>query len=342
MGEHSNNTAPRAGRTLHRRALLKAAAGAGAFGLAARSGRAVAQAAYPNRPIRIVVGYAAGGPSDLISRTIGARMAEIMGAQIVIENKTGAGGSLAVQEVARSAPDGYTLLNTPLGALVNEFLSKTIRYEYGKDITAVCPHAETSNILVVNPGLGVKSVAELVKLAKEKPGTIQYATAGRGSATHLNSEYFDTVAGIKTVPVHYRGGAETVKDLLSGEVKLMFSSIAPVQQFVRDGRLIGLATTGPKRAEVFPDLPTIAESGYPGFDVRLWIGMTAPAATPKDIIHKLADANKKALESPEIQKALAAQGFAPMMGSAEDFDAFYRSEREKWGKVIRDTGMDKD
>ena len=272
------------------------------------------RARIPNKPIRIVVGFAAGGPSDLISRTIGAKMAEIMGAQIVIENKTGAGGSLAVQEVARAAPDGYTLLNTPLGTLVNEFLSKTIRYEYGKDIVAVCPHAETANILVVHPSLGVKSVAELVKLAKEKPGTIQYATAGRGSATHLNSEYFDTVAGIKTVPVHYRGGAETVKDLLSGEVKLMFSSIAPVQQFVRDGRLLGLATTGPKRAAVFPDLPTIAESGYPGFDVRLWIGMTAPAGTPKDIIHKLADANKKALESPEIQKALAAQGFAPMIG----------------------------
>jgi tripartite-type tricarboxylate transporter receptor subunit TctC len=340
VSEHNNDTLHR--KMLHRRALLKAAAGAGAFALAARPGRAVAQGAWPNKPIRIVVGFAAGGPSDLISRTIGAKMAEIMGAQILVENKTGAGGAIAVQEVARAAPDGYTLLNTPLGTLVNEFLSKTIKYEYGKDIVAVCPHAETPNILVVSPSLGVKSVADLVKLAKDKPGTIQYATAGRGSATHLNSEYFDTVAGIKTVPVHYRGGAETVKDLLSGEVKLMFSSIAPVQQHVRDGRLIGLATTGPKRAAVFPDLPTIAESGYPGFDVRLWIGMTAPAGTPKDIVHKLADANRKALESPEIQKALAAQGFAPMMGSAEDFDAFYRAERAKWGKVIKETGMDKD
>ena len=125
-------------------------------------------------------------------------------------------------------------------------------------------------------------------------------------------------------------------------VKMMFSSIAPVQDFVRDGRLVGLATTGPKRDPAFPDLPTIAESGYPGFDVRLWIGMTAPAGTPKDIIHKLADANKKALESPEIQKALAAQGFAPMLGSAEDFDAFYRAERDKWGKVVKETGMDKE
>jgi len=195
---------------------------------------------------------------------------------------------------------------------------------------------------VVHSSLGVNSVAELVKLAKGKPGEVQYATAGRGSATHLTSELFNMAAGVKTIAVHYRGGGDTVKDLLSGEVKMMFSSIAPVQQFVKDGRLIGLATTGPKRDPAFPNLPTVAESGYPGFDVRLWIGLTAPAGVPKDIIIKLADANRKALELPEVQKALAAQGFAPMLGSAEDFDAFYRAERVKWGKVITATGMDKE
>ena len=316
---------------------------AGALGLAlAGSGGALSQSSYPNKPIRILVGFAPGGPSDIISRVVGAKMGEIMKAQFIVENKTGAGGAIATQEAARSAPDGYTLLNTPLATVANEFLSKSIKYEYGKDITAVCPQAETANILVVSPSLGVKSVAELVKLAKEKPGVLQYATAGRGSATHLTSELFNMAAGIKTIPVHYRGGGDTVKDLLSGQVKIMFSSIAPVQEFVRDGRLIGLATTGPKRDPAFPNLPTIAESGYPGFDVRLWIGLTAPAATPKDIIHKLADANRKALESPEIRKALTAQGFAPMLGSAEDFDAFYRAERDKWAKVIKATGMDKD
>jgi tripartite-type tricarboxylate transporter receptor subunit TctC len=320
-----------------------AAVFAGALGIAAAaSSAALSQSSYPSRPVRIVVGFAPGGPSDIISRVVGAKMGEIMGAQFIVENKTGAGGAVATQEVARSAPDGYTLLNTPVATVANEFLSKTIKYEYGKDIIAVCPQAETANILVVSPSLGVKTVADMVKLAKEKPGVLQYATAGRGSATHLTSELFNMAAGIKTVAVHYRGGGDTVKDLLSGEVKMMFSSIAPVQDFVRDGRLIGIATTGPKRDPAFPDLPTIAESGYPGFDVRLWIGMTAPAATPKDIIHKLADANKRALESPEIQKALAAQGFAPMLGSAEDFDAFYRAERDKWGKVVKETGMDKD
>jgi len=308
----------------------------------AAGGAALAQGSYPSRPVRIVVGFAAGGPSDIISRTVGAKMSELLGAQFVVENKTGAAGVLATQEVARATPDGYTLLNTPLATATNEFLSKTIKYEYGKDIIAVCPQAETANILVVHPSLGVNSIPELIKLAKEEPGKLQYATAGRGSATHLASELFNMIVGIKTVPVHYRGGGDTVKDLLSGQVKMMFSSIAPVQEFVKDGRLIGLATTGPRRDPAFPALPTIAESGYPDYDVRLWIGMTAPAGTPKDIIGRLADANRRALESPEIQKALAAQGFAPMIGSAEDFDAFYRAERVKWQKVIVAAGLDKD
>jgi tripartite-type tricarboxylate transporter receptor subunit TctC len=195
---------------------------------------------------------------------------------------------------------------------------------------------------VVHPSLGVKTLAEFVKLAKSKPGEILYATAGRGSATHLTSELFNLAAGIKTMPVHYKGGGETVKDLISGQMKVMFSSIAPVQQLVRDGKLIGIATTGPKRDPAFPELPTIAESGYPGFDVRLWIGLTAPTGTPKDVIKKLEEANGKALGSPEVQKALAAQGFAPIIGTAEQFDAFYRAERDKYAKVIKATGMDKE
>lgn len=315
----------------------------GALGLVAMaSGAALSQAGYPNRPIHLLVGFAPGGPSDIISRVVGAKMGEILGTQVVVENKTGAGGAIATDYVARQPADGYTLLNTPVSTAVNEFLSKTIKYQFGKDIIAVGPQAETVNILVVHPSLGVKTVQDLVALAKSKPGYVQYATAGRGSATHLNSEYFDMVAGIKTTAVHYKGGGETVKDLLSGQVKMMFSSIAPVQEFVRDGRLIGIATTGPKRDPAFPNLPTIAESGYPGFDVRLWMGLSAAAGTPKDIIQKLADANRKALETPDIQKALAAQGFAPLIGSADDFDKFYRSEREKWSKVIFATGMDKD
>jgi len=301
-----------------------------------------AQSNFPNKPIKIVVGFAPGGPSDIIARIVGAKTAEMLGQQVVIENKTGAGGMIAGEAVARSEPDGYTLLNTATSVAVNETLSKTMRIELGKDLAAVAPQAETANILVVHPSLGIKTVAEFVALAKSKPGEIFYATAGRGSATHLNSELFNLEAGLKTMPVHYRGGGDTIKDLISGQVKVMFSSIAPVQQLVKEGKLIGLATTGPKRDAAFPELPTIAESGFPGFDVRLWIGLTAPAGTPKDVIKTLEAANNKALNTPEVQKALAAQGFAPMIGTAEQFDAFYRAERDKWAKVIRAAGMDKE
>jgi tripartite-type tricarboxylate transporter receptor subunit TctC len=233
-------------------------AGAVALAITAPS-TAFAQSSFPNKPIKIVVGFAPGGPSDIIARIVGAKTGEMLGQQVVVENKTGAGGMIAGEAVARAEPDGYTLLNTATSVAVNETLSKTMRIELGKDLTAVAPQAETANILVVHPSLGIKSVAEFVALAKSKPGEIFYATAGRGSATHLNSELFNLVAGIKTMPVHYRGGGDTIKDLISGQVKVMFSSIAPVQQLVKDGKLVGLATTGPKRDAAFPDLQTIAE-----------------------------------------------------------------------------------
>src|SRR5689334_8720359 len=196
---------------LRRLALLATALGVAAM----TSGAALSQSSYPNKPIRILVGFAPGGPSDIISRVVGAKMGEIMGAQFVVENKTGAGGAIATQDVARSAPDGYTLLNTPVATVANEFLSKTIKYEYGRDIIAVCPQAETANILVVSLALGVKTVAELVKLAKEKPGVLQYATAGRGAATHLTSEQGNIEAGIKTIAEHHRGRRDTINDLRS-------------------------------------------------------------------------------------------------------------------------------
>jgi tripartite-type tricarboxylate transporter receptor subunit TctC len=308
---------------------------------AAMPGAALGQAAYPNKPIKILVGFAPGGPSDIISRVVGAKMGEYLGTQVVIENKTGAGGMIAAETVARSESDGYTLLNTPLGNAVNETLSKTIRVQVGKDVIAVAPHAQTANILVVHPSLGVKTLKDFIAYVKAQKDDVLYATAGRGSATHLNSEFFNMEAGTKMKPVHYKGGGETVKDLLSGQVKIMFSSIAPVQGFVKDGRLIGIATTGPQRDPAFPDLPTVAET-IPGFDVRLWIGLMAPAGTPPAVIKRLEDANSFALKAPEIQKALAAQGFAPMPGSAADFDALYRRDRDKWAKVIRASGMDKD
>jgi tripartite-type tricarboxylate transporter receptor subunit TctC len=303
---------------------------------------AAAQSGFPNKPIRFVIGFAAGGPTDIMARIVGAKTGELLGQQVIIENKTGAGGLIATEMVARSEPDGYTLLCTATSAAVNETLSKTIRIELGRDLVAVAPQAETANILVVHPSLGVSDLAGFTALALSKPSEIFYATAGRGSATHLTAELYNMAAGTRLMPVHYRGGGDTVKDLMSGQVKVMFSTIAPVQQLVRDGRLIGLATTGPKRDPTFPELPTIAEAQFPGFDVRLWIGLTAPAGTPRDVVKKLEAATMEALKTPEVQKALAAQGFSPMIGTAEEFDAYYRAERDKYAKVIKASGMDKE
>jgi tripartite-type tricarboxylate transporter receptor subunit TctC len=309
----------------------------GLLGLVSQA--AQAQGIYPTKPIRIVVGFAAGGPADIIARVVGAKLGEILGQQVYIENRTGAGGTIATETVARADGDGYTLLATPLANAVNETLFKSLKYKVGEHLVAVAPIAETANVLVVHPSLEAKSVADLIASAKAKPGEILYASAGRGTATHLTSELFNMMAGVKLTPVHYRGGGETLKDLVSGQVKVMFSSIAPVLEFVKNGTLRGLATTGPKREAALPDLPTIGESGLPGFDVRLWVGLLAPAGTPRDVVDRIASATARALDLPDLKAALAAQGFQPLVGTPDQFDSFYRSEVGKWGKVVQTVGI---
>ncbi len=314
------------------------AAGLAAFAAAA-IGPAIAQDKYPSKPVRFVVGFAPGGPSDIVTRVVAARLSETMGQQFVVENRGGAGGTIGTELAARADADGYTLLNTPLANAVNESLYKGRRIHVGEHLTSVAPLAETANVLVVHPSLGIKSVADLITLAKSKPGELVYASAGRGTATHLTTELFNLMAGVKMTPVHYKGGGDTIKDLVSGEVKIMFSSIAPVLGFVREGTLLGVATTASKRDPSLPDLPTVAEAALSGFDVRLWMGVLAPAGTPKPIIDRLSSEIAMALEHPDVRKTLAAQGFAPMKGTAADFDAFYRSEVAKWATVVQATGM---
>lgn len=300
---------------------------------------ALAQAPQPGKTLKIVVGFAAGGPADIVARVVGNKMGDILGQSIVVENRTGAGGYIATEAVARSDPDGTTILATPLANAANEAIYKTRKVKYGESLTAVASVAETANVLVVHPSLGANSVAELIALAKSKPGGIVYASAGRGTATHLTSELFNMMAGVKLTPVHYRGGGETIRDLLSGEVKVMFSSIPPVLQFIREKKLLGLATTAPKRDAALPELPTVAESGLEGFDMRLWLGFLAPAGTPRAAIDRLAGAVEKGLRSPDLVKALAQQGFDPLIGGPDQFDKFMRSEIVKWGKVVEAVGI---
>ena len=307
-----------------------------AFGLAV--GMAGAQTAFPRQPIHIVVGFAAGGPTDVPARVIGMKLAESLGQPVVIENRLGASGNIASEAVARAPNDGHTLLMAPLVFAVNESLFPNRRFKYEKDFAAIAPLAETSNVLVVHPSFAVSSVEDMIAAAKARPGDILYATAGKGTATHLAGELFGMMAGVKMTAVHYRGGGELVKDLVSGEIKVTFSTIPPVLDFIRRGAVRGIATTALRRDPTLPELPTIAEAGLPGYDVRLWLGLLAPAGTPPDVIARLSSACAEALKSEDVRSVLAAQGFDILTGTPATFDAFMRSEIAKWGAVVRQIG----
>jgi tripartite-type tricarboxylate transporter receptor subunit TctC len=266
-------------------------------------------------------------------------MSKVLGEQFYIENRTGAGGNIATEQVARSDPDGHTIQLTLMTAAVNESLFKNFKIKFAEHFEPVGGIAQTGLVLVVHPSLPVQSVPDLIKLSKSKPGELLYATAGAGTSTHLAAELFNSVTGTKLMPVHYKGGGETVKDLLSGEMKIMFSTIPPVLSFVKDGRLRGLATTGLKRDPVLPELPTIIEAGVAGFDVPLWFGLVVPKGTPRPVIETLSAALDKALAMPDVQEALKKQGFTEMKMGPDEFGKFYIAEAAKWAKVVGTTGM---
>ncbi|MBX9773137.1 MAG: tripartite tricarboxylate transporter substrate binding protein [Xanthobacteraceae bacterium] len=301
---------------------------------------ALAQGAYPNRPIKLVVGFAPGGPTDILARVIGKGMSDVLGEQVVIENRTGAGGNIGTDAVARSAPDGYTLLLTLLTGAVNESLFKNFKVRFAEHFDSVGGIAQTGLVLVVHPSLPVKSVSDFINYGKSaKPGELFYATAGAGTSTHLAAELFNSVAGIKMTPVHYRGGGDTIKDLISGRMPVMFSTIPPVLGFVRDGQLRGIATTGSKRDFALPELPTFVESGLPDFDVPLWFGLIAPKGTPPSVVQTLNKALARTMATAETKKVFEAQGFMPMPMGPEQFAKFYVAEAERWGKVVHALGL---
>jgi tripartite-type tricarboxylate transporter receptor subunit TctC len=315
-------------------------AGLGVTALA-RPLTAFAQGNSPSQSIRMVVGFSAAGATDIAARVLANKMSQILGEQVFVENRTGAGGTLATAEVASAAPDGTTLLVVPLANAANETLFKSFRYKYDDCFTAVAPVAVTGNVIVVHSSLDVHNVAELIALAKSRPsGEILAASPGIGTATHLADELFNQMTGVKLTSVQYRGGGDLIKDLASGQIKLMIAApISTVLPFIQNGSLRPIAATGPKRDPLLPDVPTVAEEGLPGFDVLLWVGLVAPKATPRPIVDKLAAASAKALAMADVKAALAAQGFTPLPGGPDEFAAFYRAEVEKWRKVIVATGM---
>jgi tripartite-type tricarboxylate transporter receptor subunit TctC len=294
---------------------------------------------YPNRPITLVVPYAAGGGNDVMARTVADKMSRTLGQQIVVENRPGAGGSIATRQVAKAAPDGYTLIIGGTGTLaVNPALYPNVGYDPRKDFAPVGLIGTSALILLVHPSLPVHSVRELIDLAKKEPGKLNYASAGVGSGIHLGMMLFEQAADIVLTHVPYRGTGPALTDLLGGHVKIYMSSLPSAIGIVREGKVRALAVTGAKRSEVFPELPTVAEAGLPGFEAELQYGIIAPAGTPRPIIDKLNAALREALAAPDTKERMAKDGTVPLPTTPEEYAARIDREMTKWEPIVRKSG----
>jgi tripartite-type tricarboxylate transporter receptor subunit TctC len=298
-----------------------------------------APAAFPSKPVRLIVPFTPGGSTDILARAIGQKLTEAWGQPVVVDNRPGAGGIIGMEAAAKAVPDGYTLVMGHVGTLAaNPALYKTLPYDPVKDFAPVTLIAMVPNVLVVGPAVPSRSVAELIALAKAKPGKLDYGSGGNGSAAHLATEYFKLKAGVDIQHVPYKGTAPALADLLGGQIGLMITGLPPVLPQTKSGRLRILGVASAQRLKQFPDIPTIAESGVPGYEATQWYGILVPAATSKDVVAKLNRDIVKALKDPAVAEKLATEGAEPVGDSPEHFGAFIRGEIDLWGKVIRATG----
>jgi tripartite-type tricarboxylate transporter receptor subunit TctC len=294
---------------------------------------------YPTRPITLVVPYAAGGGNDVMARTVADTMSRELGQQIVVENRAGAGGTIATRQVARSAPDGYTLVIGGTGTLaVNPTLYSNVGYDPRKDFAPVGLIGTSALIVLVHPSVPAKSIRELIDLAKKEPGKLNYASAGVGSGIHLGTVLFEHMADVKLTHVPYRGTGPALTDLLGGHVAVYFSSLPSAVGIVKDGKVRALGVTGSKRSPVFPDVPTVAEAGVPGYEAVLHYGIAAPAGTPRPIIAKLNAALRAAVAAPETQQRMATEGTEPLVSTPEEYAADIDREETKWSAIVRQSG----
>ena len=312
-----------------------------ACGVALWSAAAVAQ--YPAKPIRLVVPFPAGGPTDIVGRTISQKLSEALGQTIIIDNRAGAGGVIGTEHVAKSAPDGYTLLVGTIGGLaVAMSLYPNRGYDTLRDFAPVTQAVTVTNILVVHPSLPVKSVRDLLALARAKPGTLNYASSGSGTVTHLAGELLKTMAHVNIVHIPFKGGAPALTALMSGEVEMSFENSLIIVPHIKAGRARAIAVTGAQRSKLMPDLPTIAEGGLPGYNASGWYGFVAPAAVPKDIVARLATDIARVLRMPDVVERLSGQGAEPVGGTPEQFGAFIRTEIDKWTRLVKTANMKAD
>jgi tripartite-type tricarboxylate transporter receptor subunit TctC len=312
--------------------------GALAFALCTWATLALAQG-YPNKAVKIIVPFTAGSATDILARTFGQKLSELWGQPVIVDNRPGAGGTIGAGIAAKSPPDGYTLLVNSAAQAYNPSIYPSLSYDTSRDFVEIAPLAGQPNVLVVAPATGFRTIGDLVAAAKAKPGALNFASAGTGSGTHINAEKFRLAAGIDVVHIPYKGTPEALTDTMAGRVTYFFSPISAALPNVREGKLLALGVSTSKRSSVLPSVPAIAESGLPGFDYNLWVGVFAPAGTPTDIVAKINRDVGRVLQSPEVGERLAALGAEPMPMSPAEFHKFVMDEIDGAAKVVKAAGI---
>jgi tripartite-type tricarboxylate transporter receptor subunit TctC len=307
--------------------------------LALLAGGALAQGVYPGKPIRMIVPFTAGSVTDIVARTVADTMSRSMGQPIVIENKPGAGGTIGAALVAKSEPDGYTVLIHSSGHALNPAIYPNLPYDTVKDLTGVTPLASVPNVLVVSPSRGWKSVSDLVAAAKAKPGSLNYASAGTGSATHMNAEKFKLRAGFEAQHVPFKGTPEALTDVIGGRDDFFFAPMASALPMVKDGKLQALAVSSAQRSPALPNVPTTIEAGVPDSDYTLWVGMIVPSATPAAVVKRLHDEAAKAVNSPEVKARLTTLGADPMIMEPAAFNAYIKTEMDAAALIAKSANL---
>ena len=304
---------------------------------------AAAQVAYPTKPIRILVGFAPGGGTDIMARIVAPRLSDKLGQPVIVENRPGAGGNLATEAVVKSAPDGYTLLMGTIAALaVNPALYKDLPFDPMIDLTPISMGVSLANVVVVHPAVPVNSLSELIALARQQPGKLAYSSSGNGTAGHLSGALFESMADVRLLHVPYKSGSQAMNDLLGGQVQASFAAAPGAIPQIKAGRIRALAVTTRARSSFLPDVPTVAEAGIKGYESSNWYALAGPAKLPRPIVERLNEAMRDALTDPAVREKLALQGFEPTPSTPEEFGTFLAAEIVKWAKVVKETGSKPD